>query len=193
MTPTRDRPPGQNDADEDDDDAGEHSMWSQIDLAAKVSPAWAPGYDVDAMRLLMTLRTASNTIFYDLHSTLRKEASITAPTLQVLFALALHGRLELADLPRMMGISRASASLLVATMRDEGLVTTEAADGDKRKLVIEASPAGHAAFIEAITVFNRRETHWAAGLTASEQEQLSALIRKLVNFRLDEQNLRTRK
>ncbi|MEU5692027.1 MarR family transcriptional regulator [Actinosynnema sp. NPDC020468] len=167
-------------------------MWSLIDEAVATVPARVDGVDHEAMRLCMTLRCATDVVFYDLYRTLRQLDSVAAPPLKLLLILFMYGEMETRDLTRLAGMSRATTSALLDKMSSQGLIDREESTRDRRTHHVTLSDAGRAEFVAAFTVYNERERYWAETLTAEERDTLVTLLGKLVNARLDDGNLQRR-
>jgi DNA-binding MarR family transcriptional regulator len=133
------------------------------------------------MLLLMTLRRSTNAIFYDMHVKLTRESAISsAAALTLLLVLSTCGPLEMREVVRLSGMSRAAVSALAESLVKQKLLKRTPREEDRRVVLLEMTAAGHRLFDEAFRVFNRREQFWAEALTAKEQATLIALMRKML-------------
>lgn len=159
--------------------------WSVVDRAVEEVPKAVPGIDADAMRLCMTLRTAANLVFFDLSDHLTQHSSLTTnQLLNVLMILTLHGELEFHRLTRFANMKKATASVLVDAMVGQGLLSRRPSPDDGRVILLSLTELGRAQFDQGFGAYNARERFWAEGLSAAEGETLTALLKKLVDFRI---------
>lgn len=160
-------------------------MWSVVDKAVAQVPPTISSIDDRAMRLCMTLRTASNVVFYDLTETLLANSGLTGQELNVMLIANLHGELEFKRLASFGNLKKATASALVNSMVVRGLLQRRVPESDRRVTLLSLTPMGREAFNQAFAVYNEREQFWTAGLSAREADTLTALLKKLVNARIN--------
>jgi DNA-binding MarR family transcriptional regulator len=154
---------------------------SFVELAVANITKRLPGVVPAPMLLLMTLRRSTNAIFYDMHVKLTRESSISsAAALTLLLVLSTCGPLEMREVVRLSGMSRAAVSALAESLVKQKLLKRTPREQDRRVVLLEMTQAGHRLFDEAFRVFNRQERFWAEALTAKEQATLIALMRKML-------------
>ena len=164
--------------------------WTFVDHAVSRIAGKLPGIDPGSMLLLMTLRRATNLIFYDMHVKLTQDSEITsAAALTLLLVLSACGALEMRQIVRLSGQSRATVSALATGLVRQGLVRRDTAADDKRVVRLELTARGLRLFDAAFSVFNRQEQFWAEALTRAERMTLVALMRKMVMARLDDHRM----
>ncbi|MCC6777447.1 MAG: winged helix-turn-helix transcriptional regulator [Hyphomicrobiales bacterium] len=164
--------------------------WTFVDHAVSRIAGKLPGIDPGSMLLLMTLRRATNLIFYDMHVKLTKESAITSATgLTLLLVLSACGPLEMRQLVRLSGQSRATVSALATGLVRQGLLRREALPGDKRVVRLAMTPRGGRLFDAAFSVFNRQERFWAESLSREERASLVGLLRKMVLARWEDERV----
>lgn len=167
-------------------------MWDLVDRTIDVAGDLVANIDSEAMRLSMTLRTASNVMFYDIHAELRRSEGISAGVLNILLVLQVHGELEFTRVAKFAGMTKASASALVNSMVEQGLLRRRGDDVDRRRSLFTVTEEGKALCIRATALLNLREIFWATGLSSVERNQLIALLNKLISSRLDDIDVRRR-
>lgn len=159
-------------------------MWSVVDRAVGEVPASVAGIDADAMRLCMTLRTSSNVVFYDLSQYLSEKADVGGHALNVMLIARLHGELEFHRLTKFANMKKATASKLVDSMVNQGLLQRRTSAEDRRVTLLSLTPEGKETFDKAFAAYNERERFWASGLSREEGATLAALLKKLVDSRI---------
>lgn len=166
--------------------------WDLIDRTVEVVGQSVPTADTEAMRLSMTLRTASNVMFYDIHAELRQMEGISAATLNILLVLQVDGELEFTRLAKFAGMTKPTASALINSMVSQGLLARRGDEADGRRSLLSATADGAELCTRATALLNLREVYWAEGLTAPERVQLIALLDKLITYRLSDIDVRQR-
>ncbi len=84
---------------------------------------------------------------------------------------------RLADL---LGLTRGALSARLGPMEEAGLIARTHETGDRRRVRVRLTDAGHAAFTQHAAAEEAGEGALLAALTAQEQQTLADLLRKLV-------------
>jgi MarR family 2-MHQ and catechol resistance regulon transcriptional repressor len=108
----------------------------------------------------------------------RRGLSSTAFSLLVVLISA-GGSLELRVLRLRLGISKASASEVAATLAERGLVERRRSDHDRRAVTLVATPAGEQLLDELFPGHARRVRDAFTPLDDEEKRVLARLCRKL--------------
>jgi MarR family transcriptional regulator, 2-MHQ and catechol-resistance regulon repressor len=108
----------------------------------------------------------------------RRGLSATAFSMLVVLASA-GGSLELRALRLRLGISKASASEVAATLSDRGLIRRERSPRDRRAVTLRATPAGERLLDELFPGHARRVRDAFTPLDDDEKRALARLCRKL--------------
>jgi MarR family transcriptional regulator, 2-MHQ and catechol-resistance regulon repressor len=108
----------------------------------------------------------------------RRGLSATAFSMLVVLVSA-GGALELRTLRLRLGISKASASEVAATLADRDLVRRERSDRDRRAVTLRATPAGRRLLDELFPGHARRVRDAFTPLDDDEKRVLARLCRKL--------------
>lgn len=131
-----------------------------------------------ALRLWIALARAYATFSREVASRV-SDYGLTTPQFGILEALHHLGPLPLGELASKLLVTGGNVTYVMDRLEQQGLVTRERAEGDRRivlahltdegRALIEAVFPGHAAFVEEAV----------SHLDASEQETLRALLKKL--------------
>ena len=90
-------------------------FWTFIDFAVSRMERDIPSIDAETMRLVMGLRRATDTMFYDLHVLLTKDGTISSTgAMRILLILFVAGPCRVQDIANFAGMSRAAVSARTA-------------------------------------------------------------------------------
>lgn len=159
----------------------ELEMWEVRNLATRIVPKEIDGVDAAAMRLCMTLRTASNVVYHDLREHLSGHTELNGAMLNVLLMAHLNDEIELRRITKFANLKKATASALVDSMVKQGLLSRRISPDDRRVLLLSMTDRGRVLFAQAFREYNAREQRWAALLTEEERETLITILMNLVN------------
>ncbi len=95
----------------------------------------------------------------------------------VLFVLRVFGRQESRDLAAEAGITGGTLTGVLDTLERKGLVERRAHPDDRRRVVVDATPAGLTAVDEIMPVFNEQERKVTRDLADDETAELARLLR----------------
>ena len=79
-----------------------------------------------------------------------------------------------------LGLTRGALSARLGPIEQAGLITRTADQADRRRVHVQLTAAGHAAFEQHGRAQDRGESSLLAALTADEKQVLAGLLRKLV-------------
>jgi MarR family transcriptional regulator, 2-MHQ and catechol-resistance regulon repressor len=153
-------------------------------LVHGLEAAIAPGFsawleDPLAHRALDALLRAESSLTRRLaHELERRGLSATGFGMLVVVASA-GGRLALRTLRLRLGISKANASEVTATLADRGLITRERNELDRRAVTVAITPAGQRLVEELFPDHARRVRDAFLPLDDEEKRALARLCRKL--------------
>jgi DNA-binding MarR family transcriptional regulator len=114
------------------------------------------------------------------------EATVLAPdrlswtAFTALWVLWIWGELEARDLAAAVGISRPTATGVVATLQRRRLVRRRKASADGRVVVLSLTPSGRRKIEELFPRFNAEEAQVASSLSGEEQDHLASMLRGLL-------------
>jgi len=163
------------------DQASREPALSFIDRAVDDASERLDGIDRQAMQFVLLLHRVTNTIVYDLESTVHRPAGWSWSAFRAVFTLWISGPLEPSRLAEMSGMSRAAVSALVKTLEADGLIARTAAAGDARSVVLSITPAGDRKIRTVFTEHNLRESDWASALEPDERDTMIRLLGKLAD------------
>ena len=83
-------------------------------------------------------------------------------------------------LARDLELSSGAMTSRLDRLEEGGFIRRLPDPGDRRGVLVELTPEGRAAWESAMEVQGRKEAFFASALTKSEQQQLNALLRKLM-------------
>lgn len=164
----------------------EVEMWAVVDKALAVVPREVEGVDVDAMRLCMMIRGASNIVFGDLQAVIRDETPFVPSSMNILLIVIVNGELEFTNVAKYANLPKATASSLVESMVTDGILERRVPENDRRVTLLSATDLGRQLFRENFSRYNKREAFWKSALDDAEQATLVALLAKLVNSRVED-------
>ncbi len=107
------------------------------------------------------------------------EAGLTPTQFGVLEALYYLGPLMPSELAEKNLKSRNNLTLVIANLERDGLVRRESHERDRRSQIVHLTHEGRARIEAAMPLFVKQLVRETSVLTPEEQEQLSALLRKL--------------
>jgi DNA-binding MarR family transcriptional regulator len=79
-----------------------------------------------------------------------------------------------------LGLTRGALSARLGPIEEAGLITRAADQADRRRVHVQLTAAGHAAFEQHGRAVEHGESSLLAGLTGDEKQALAGLLRKLV-------------
>lgn len=161
-------------------DAGDPALSFVAHAIDTVEQRWgADRIDLEAMALVLLLHRVTNTVVYDLESSVHRPAGWSWSAFRALFTLWAGGPMEPSRLALDSGMSRQAVSALLKTLESEGLVQRQAAVDDGRSVLLSLTDEGHRRLEHTFRAHNAREATWAGALTADEQRTFVALLSKL--------------
>ena len=97
-----------------------------------------------------------------------------------LTAVGSFAPLSINDLAQKANLNKGQASRAAQALVDQGLVRKMASQTDGRGVVLSLTPDGHAAWLRAMQVVERRNQEIFGLLNAAEEAQLSAMFDRLL-------------
>ncbi|WP_321893455.1 MarR family winged helix-turn-helix transcriptional regulator [Paraburkholderia tropica] len=159
--------------------AEERDIVKFIDSALQVTTAQLPRIDASALRLVLTIFRVSDSLLYDLESSVQRPAGLSSVGFHLLWTIWIAGPIESSVAATMMGVSRATVSGISATVEKSGLLVRTPSSVDGRAVILDLTTQGRKRFEEIFLATNDRYRSWVAGLTEQETDTLVALLAKL--------------
>jgi DNA-binding MarR family transcriptional regulator len=152
-----------------------------VESAISTTASRLDGIDRQAMELVLLLHRVTNTVVYDIESTVHRPGGWSWSAFRAVFTLWICGPLEPSRLAELSGMSRQAVSALVKTLEADGLIARTAAPSDARSIVLTLTPVGEARIRTVFVQHNRREADWADALEPDERDTLIRLLGKLAD------------
>lgn len=162
-------------------DPGRDEALAFVERAVEETADRLPTVDRDAMQMILLLHRVTNTVVYDLESTVHRPAGWSWSAFRAVFTLWISGPLEPSRLAELAGMSRQAISSLVKTLAGDGLVERASARHDARSVVLSLTDAGVDRIERIFIEHNRREADWAGVLEPDDRAQLTRLLAKLAD------------
>jgi MarR family 2-MHQ and catechol resistance regulon transcriptional repressor len=137
-----------------------------------------PGDQRRALGAYVKLMRAADTITTRVHRHLA-HAGLTVSQFAALEALHHLGPLTQKDISRKTLKSGGNITMVIDNLERRGLVTRTRGQEDRRRITVSLTPAGSALIGGIFPAHARGITEAMSALSPEEQEQLSALLRKL--------------
>jgi DNA-binding MarR family transcriptional regulator len=115
------------------------------------------------------------------------ESTVLAPdrlswtAFTALWVLWIWGEMEARDFAAAVGISRPTASGILATLHRRRLVRRRKQKGDGRVVLVSLTPSGRRKIEELFPRFNAEEARLASVLSAEDQERFASMLRTLLS------------
>ncbi|MFT4081537.1 MAG: MarR family transcriptional regulator [Nocardioides sp.] len=160
-------------------DDGADPFLSFVDVAVADITAREPSLDEESMRLVLLLHRVTNSIVYDLESTVHRPAGWTWAAFRLLFTLWVTGPVDSKTAASTSGMSRPAVTALVRTLERDGLIQRLRDPNDGRSVVITLTAKGHRQMSETFRQHNERERNWMSALSGDERQALMSALTKL--------------
>jgi DNA-binding MarR family transcriptional regulator len=108
--------------------------------------------------------------------------NITPPRFSALVIISRNPRLKLTALANVLGIARSGAVALIDSLESMGYVRRVPSPTDRRALGLVLTPKGELDLVAIIQAVQAHDQHMGQTLTASEQQQLMALLARIAGF-----------
>ena len=129
-------------------------------------------------------RVATRTIG-DFDTEVHRPLGLSMAGFRVLFTVWVFGSLEVRDIARLSGVSRAAVSGVVTTLEREQLALRQRDQADGRLVSVTVTDAGVAKLRQAYGGQHRREQYLFSVLDEAELNAFTETLRKLLRVRID--------
>ena len=137
--------------------------------------------DLGTFAAMFDLFRVSARVVGDLESEVHRPLGLSIAGFRVLFTVWVFDSLEVREIARLSGVSRAAVSGVVTTREKEGLARRKRDHDDGRLVSVGATPAGVEMLATAYREQNTREGELFAALSPAELDQFTGLLRKILN------------
>jgi DNA-binding MarR family transcriptional regulator len=136
--------------------------------------------DFRAMWAISNVFRSSTALRRHLESTVLARDRLSWTAFTALWVLWIWGEMEARDFASAVGISRPTASGILATLHRRRLVRRRKAKEDGRVVLVSLTPSGRRTIEELFPRFNSEEARLAAALSEGDQERLAGMLRALL-------------
>ncbi|MFT4617395.1 MAG: DNA-binding MarR family transcriptional regulator, partial [Halioglobus sp.] len=137
--------------------------------------------DLGTFAAMFDLFRVSARVVGDLESEVHRPLGLSIAGFRVLFTVWVFDSLEVREIARLSGVSRAAVSGVVTTLEKEGLASRKRDHDDGRLVSVCATPAGVEMLRMAYRAQNTREGELFSALSPVELDQFTGLLRKILN------------
>ncbi|HEX6400885.1 MAG TPA: MarR family transcriptional regulator [Actinomycetota bacterium] len=135
--------------------------------------------DFRAMWAISNVFRSSTALRRHLESTVLAPDRLSWTAFTALWVLWIWGEMEARDFASAVGISRPTATGIVATLQRRRYVRRRRASGDGRVVLLSLTPSGRRTIEALFPRFNAEEASVASVLSAEQQTALATLLRTL--------------
>jgi DNA-binding MarR family transcriptional regulator len=125
------------------------------------------------------LSVLSNRLSAAIAESYSRRYGLSIPEWRVIAVLALEPGLSAAEVAERTAMDKVAVSRAVRRLLSTGRARRETAAGDRRRSMLELTPDGRRIYRRVTPALRRYEAELLAGLTATEQRQLDAILRRL--------------
>jgi DNA-binding MarR family transcriptional regulator len=136
--------------------------------------------DLETFAAMFDLFRVSARVVGNLEAEVHRPLGLSIAGFRVLFTVWVFDSLEVREIARLSGVSRAAVSGVVTTLEKEGLAERNRDHDDGRLVSVSATPAGIDRLGEAYRAQNNREGELFDALSSDELRQFTLLLRKLL-------------
>jgi len=144
-----------------------------------------PEADVAALVTMLNLVRASNRVVGYLERTVHKPAGWSWAGFRAMFTLWLFDGLEVRELARLSGMSRAATTSTLNTLERDGLVARRRLSEDARLVEVTLTPAGRDRLVAAYAEQDRRSSTLLGELGERERAHFDDALQHLLAVELD--------
>jgi MarR family transcriptional regulator, organic hydroperoxide resistance regulator len=135
--------------------------------------------DFRAMWAISNVFRSSTALRRHLESTVLAADRLSWTAFTALWVLWIWGEMEARDFATAVGISRPTATGVIATLQRRRLVRRRKASADGRVVLLSLTPSGRRKIEDLFPRFNAEEARVASALSHDQQTHLASLLRSL--------------
>jgi DNA-binding MarR family transcriptional regulator len=135
--------------------------------------------DFGAMSAISNIYRAASTVRNHMEQRVLADENLSWVAFTVLWVLWIWGEQETRQLADEAGVTKGTLTGVLNTLEGRRLVERNRHPDDGRRVLVHLSDTGSKIIGELFPRFNREEAFAASALTATEQEQLARLLRKV--------------
>lgn len=111
-----------------------------------------------------------------------REFDLTTTQYGILYVLSRHSGIDQISLARLLGLDRSTTGMVVGRLEERQLLRRAVDTADKRKRLLELTPAGEKLLTRAQPVVRRAQDRLFAPFSAEERELLVRLLDRLIEI-----------
>jgi DNA-binding MarR family transcriptional regulator len=111
-----------------------------------------------------------------------REFDLTTTQYGILYVLSRHSGIDQISLARLLGLDRSTTGMVVARLEERLLLRRAVDPTDKRKRLLELTPAGEKILTRVQPVVRRAQERLFAPFNAEEREMLVVLLDRLIDM-----------
>jgi DNA-binding MarR family transcriptional regulator len=111
-----------------------------------------------------------------------RELDLTTTQYGILYVLSRHPGADQISLARLLGLDRSTTGMVVGRLEERQLLRRAIDPADKRKRLLELTPAGEKLLARAQPVVRRAQERLFAPFSAEERETLVKLLDRLIDL-----------
>lgn len=111
-----------------------------------------------------------------------RELDLTTTQYGILYVLSRHPGIDQISLARLLGLDRSTTGMVVGRLEERELLRRATDPSDKRKRLLELTPAGEKLLARALPVVRRAQERLFAPFDAQERELLVALLDRVIDL-----------
>ncbi|MCP3911354.1 MAG: MarR family transcriptional regulator [Actinomycetia bacterium] len=137
--------------------------------------------DFRSMQVVANIYRAGAAVRRRAERDLLAEAGLSWGGFAILFVLWVWGAMETAQLASQCDLAKGTLTGMLTTLEKQGLVERQRMTGDRRRVLVVLTDNGQARIEELGPRFSAFEVDVTDGLGADEKEELSAMLRVVIN------------
>ena len=111
-----------------------------------------------------------------------REFDLTTTQYGILYVLSRHSGIDQISLARLLGLDRSTTGMVVGRLEERQLLRRAIDPADKRKRLLEVTPAGEKLLTRVQPVVRRAQERLFAPFSAEERELLVSLLDRLIEI-----------
>lgn len=111
-----------------------------------------------------------------------REFDLTTTQYGILYVLNYHRGIDQISLARLLGLDRSTTGMVVGRLEERDLLRRAVDPADKRKRLLELTPAGETLLMRVQPVVRRAQERLLAPFNAEEQQILTRLLDRIIDL-----------
>ena len=151
-----------------------------VDFAIRRAGELTDDADHGAMEIAISLHRLAHALARATETTAHRPEGWSLAGFRAMFMLWVVGSIRPAHMAAILDMTRPATSNVIATLERDGLVERRRDLTDGRSVILELSPSGDAAVRKVFAKQNQIESEWFDVLDPHERDELSRLLRKVI-------------